>query len=100
MAKANAGKSMGKHATGQHGAKPAGPPRDDRPDEFEYAQDIQGKNRLHGDDQHNVRNQRQAQADARGDTDDLLESFEKLDKDVRARTDLNKGARSSKSKDR
>ena len=41
-------------------------------------------------------NQRQAQAGANGETDGLIESFEKLDKDVRAERDLGKGNRSSK----
>jgi hypothetical protein len=69
----------------------------DRLDEFELSSEIQGKNKLHGDDQNNRVNQRQAQPEARPDTDGLLESFEKMDKDVRAERDLGKGNRSSQS---
>jgi hypothetical protein len=60
----------------------------------DLAQDIMGRNALQGDDQSRVRNQRQAQADVKQDTDGVIESFEKLDKDVRAETDLGKGNRS------
>ncbi len=89
-----AGNKMGKGAGAQHGPKPVGPDDGvDRPDEFDLASDIKGKNALHGNDQLNVRNQRQAQADARGETDGLIESFEKLDKDKRAKRDLGKKAK-------
>ncbi|MBX9462915.1 MAG: hypothetical protein KL840_08080 [Aquamicrobium sp.] len=52
-----------------------------------------GRNALQGDDQKNVRNERRSQPDERGQADDIDESFDKLDKDKRARADLNKGAR-------
>ena len=52
-----------------------------------------GRNSLQGDDQKSVRNERQSQPDERGQADDMDESFDKLDKVERARTDLNKGAR-------
>jgi len=82
---------FGKRAQGQHGAKPVGPDDGvDRVDEFDLASDLKGKNALQGNDQANVPNQRQAQAEAKGGTDDLIESFEKLDKDERARRDLGK----------
>ena len=93
---AQAGKGAGSSAEAQHGAKTPGP--DDgkqRLDEFDLASDLKGNNSLQGDDQLNVTNQRQAQAEAKGDTDGLIESFEKLDKDVRAREDLGKGNRKS-----
>ncbi len=66
-------------------------------DETELASDRMGNNRLQGDDQGNVHNERRAVADVRQDTDGVIESFEKLDKDKRARTDLGKGARSGDS---
>lgn len=59
----------------------------------DLAQDIMGKNALQGADQSNVQNERQAQPDVKPDTDGIVESFEKLDKDVRAKTDLGKGNR-------
>lgn len=62
----------------------------------DLAQDIMGKNSLQGNDQLSVRNQRHAQPDAKTETDGVIESFEKLDKDVRAQEDLGKGNRHSK----
>lgn len=59
----------------------------------DLSQDIMGRNSLQGDDQSNVRNQRQAQPDVKQTTDGVIESFKKLDKDVRAKTDLGKGNR-------
>lgn len=52
-----------------------------------------GRNSLQGDEQESVRNERQSQPDERGQADDMDESFDKLDKEKRARADLNKGAR-------
>lgn len=57
----------------------------------DFASDKMGNNRLQGDDQVQVRNQRQAVPDEKVETDDIIESLEKLDKDVRAREDLGKG---------
>ncbi len=62
--------------------------------ESDLAQDKMGNNQLQGNDQSNVRNQRHAQPDVKSETDGVLESFEKLDKDVRAKRDLGKGNRS------
>ena len=59
-------------------------------DEFDLAAELKGRNSLHGNDQLSTMNQRQAQAGATGRTDGLLESFAKMDKDVRAETDLGK----------
>lgn len=87
---ANAGKSIGGLANGQHGAKGAGDADRETVDEFDLASDLKGKNSLHGEDQLRNRNERQAQAEAKGETDDLMESFEKLDDDVRAERDLGK----------
>ncbi|MDN2578465.1 hypothetical protein [Aquibium sp. ELW1220] len=61
--------------------------------ETDLAQDRMGRNSLQANDQENVRNQRHAMPDGKRDPDDtVVESFRKMDKDVRARTDMNKGA--------
>lgn len=60
------------------------------------ASDRMGRNSLQGDDQKNVRNQRKAVPDVKQDADAVTESFEKTDKDERARRDLDKGATSGK----
>jgi len=62
--------------------------------ESDFAQDKMGNNQLQGDDQNNVHNQRRAVPDAKTHTDGVVESFEKLDKDERAKRDLGKGNRS------
>ena len=61
----------------------------------DLASDEMGNNSLQGDDQANVRNERYAVPDAKTEADDVIESFKKLDKDVRAEKDLGKGNRSS-----
>lgn len=97
---ANASHKMGTHVNAQHGAKGAGKAEPgEYLDEHDLASDIMGNNQLHGDNQNDHVNERQAQADARGDTDGVIESFEKLDKDVRAKRDLGKGNRSTPSKE-
>ena len=63
----------------------------------DLASDVMGDNALQGNDQANVRNQRHAQPDARQNADGVIESFEKLDNDVRAERDLGKGNRDSNS---
>ena len=65
--------------------------------ETDFAQDKMGKNALQGDDQSRVRNQRHAVPDAKTETDSIIESLEKLDKDTRARRDLGKGNRNGDS---
>lgn len=60
--------------------------------ETDLAQQKMGRNDLQGDDQDNVRNERHAVPEAKKETDGVVESFRKLDKDERARKDLNKGA--------
>lgn len=57
----------------------------------DLASDEMGNNSLQGDDQANVRNQRHAVPDVKTEADGVIESFEKLDKDKRAREDLGKG---------
>ncbi|WP_336056724.1 hypothetical protein [Nitratireductor sp. CH_MIT9313-5] len=61
--------------------------------ETDLANQKMGDNDLNANDQANVRNQRHAQPDAKREADGVTESFEKLDKDKRAREDLGKGNR-------
>jgi hypothetical protein len=61
----------------------------------DLAADEMGNNNLQGDDQANVRNQRRTVPETRTEADGVIESFEKLDKEVRAKEDLGKGNRSS-----
>ena len=64
--------------------------------ESDLAQDKMGDNSLQGDDQANVRNQRQAVPDVKQEPDkSVVESLKKMDKDVRAERELGKGNRSS-----
>lgn len=63
----------------------------------DLASDEMGNNSLQGDDQANVRNQRHAVPDVKTEADGVIESFEKLDKDKRAREDLGKGNRTQPS---
>lgn len=75
-------------------------PTDKKPEdltEANLANRKMGDNKLQGNDQLSVRNQRHAAPDVKQETDDVIESLEKLDKDERARRDLGKGNRSSKS---
>ncbi|PHR19620.1 MAG: hypothetical protein COA37_16975 [Hoeflea sp.] len=68
----------------------------DRLTESDLAQDKMGDNSLQGNDQSNVRNQRHAVPDVKQTPDDgVIESLEKMDKDVRAERELGKGARKS-----
>ncbi|AKI00383.1 hypothetical protein IMCC20628_01669 [Hoeflea sp. IMCC20628] len=68
-----------------------------RLNEADLAQDKMGDNSLQGDDQANVRNQRHAVPDVKQDPDaSVIESLEKMDKDVRAERELGKGARKDK----
>jgi hypothetical protein len=88
---------MGSHTGAQNGGKGAGQSKPGEIlDEHDLASDIMGKNSLQADNQDDHVNQRQAQPEAKGETDGIIESFEKLDKDVRAERDLGKGNRSSK----
>jgi len=85
---AKAGSSIGgRPGSAQHGAKGAGKTEPGETlDEFDIADELQGDNSLQGEDQQRNVNQRQAVPGASGDTDDLLESFRKLDKHHRAAT--------------
>lgn len=69
------------------------PPKPGKLEDDDFAADKMGRNSLQGDDQTHVHNQRHDQADTNADADDVLGSFEKMDKDVRAEKDLNKGRR-------
>ena len=59
----------------------------------DIASDRMGNNRLQGDDQSNVRNQRQAVPDIRDEADGVIESFQKMDEDAHARKNLGKSER-------
>lgn len=64
--------------------------------EAELSDDLMGNNRLQGDDQSNVRNERHAVPDAKLEPDaGPVESSKMLDKDARAKAELGKGARHS-----
>lgn len=74
-------------------------PRDKDPEdlaEADLANRKMGDNKLQGNDQLSVRNQRHAVPDVKQEADDVIDSLEKLDKDERAPRDLGKGNRSSK----
>lgn len=73
-------------------SRKSGPP-DRKLTRSDIASEEMGRNSLQGDDQANVRNERQAAPDVKNDTDGIVESFRKLDKDKRAREDLGKGNR-------
>ncbi|MBU4530291.1 MAG: hypothetical protein KUA43_00365 [Hoeflea sp.] len=61
--------------------------------ETDLAQDKMGDNALQGNDQASVHNQRHAVPDVRKKPDaSVTESLEKMDKDVRAKRELGKGA--------
>ena len=74
---------------------PVRPPQAHEINEVDLAQDMMGRNSLQGDDQANVHNQRYVEPGVNREPDDLIETFEKADKDVRARRDLGKGRRHS-----
>ncbi len=63
--------------------------------ESDLAQEKMGRNKLQGNDQSQVRNQRHAVPGVKQETDGIIESLEKLDDDVRAERDLGKGNRHS-----
>ena len=89
---ANPSDNVGNSKGGRQGADGKGEPSGTL-DEFDISSDLQGKNLLQGDNQNDIVNQRHAQAEEKGDTDGVIESFEKMDKDVRAERDLGKGNR-------
>jgi hypothetical protein len=62
--------------------------------ETDIASERMGRNKLQGDDQANVHNERQAVPEVKQETDGVIESFKKMDKDHRAEADLGKGNRS------
>ncbi|WP_157961895.1 hypothetical protein [Acuticoccus kandeliae] len=62
--------------------------------EADLANDIMGRNALQGDDQANVRNERQAVPGAKTEADSgPVESARLTDKDARAKAELGKGNR-------
>lgn len=52
--------------------------------ETDLAQERMGNNQLQGNDQEDVRNQRQAVPDVKTETEGVVESFENMDPKVRA----------------
>ena len=81
------GNKIGGRSLGQHGAKGAGVGPVETFDEMDLASDFKNKAGLRGAGRVHTR---EAEADAKGETDSLMESFEKLDKNVRAERDLGK----------
>ncbi|WP_226574736.1 hypothetical protein [Acuticoccus sediminis] len=68
------------------------PEADDRLGATDLASDIMGNNQLQGDNQANVHNQRNAWPDVKTEPDaDPVDSAKMVDKDARARAELNKG---------
>lgn len=61
--------------------------------ETDLAADKMGRNSLQGDDQSKVRNQRQSVPDAKKDAEDVVESFENMDPETRARREQEKARR-------
>ena len=61
--------------------------------ETDLAQQRMGNNQLQANDQFSVRNQRHAVPDVKKTADGVIESYEKLDKEKRAKSDLGKGGR-------
>lgn len=64
--------------------------------EVDLAPELMGKNALQGEDQSSIHNERQVAPGVKADADDdLIETYEKSDKDIRAKRDLGKGRRHS-----
>ncbi len=84
---ANAGKAKGGNPKeAQHGEMPAGKAQPgEYLDEFDISDELKGDNALAGRDQRRAPSERHAQAGATGETDGLLESFEKTAKHDRAK---------------
>lgn len=74
--------------TDPHNKKP------ERLSETDFADERSGRNSLQGNDQDNRQNERKAVPNAKVSADGVIESFEKIDRDRRAREDLGKGNRS------
>lgn len=66
--------------------KPTRPTTSDaRVTETDLAQDRMGNNQLQGNDQENVHNQRHAVPDVKTETEGVVESFENMDPETRAK---------------
>lgn len=77
---ARAGKHMGRPDSGPSGHQHVGPDDPDTAiDQDDFQDEIQGRNSLQGNDQEQVRNQRQAQPHAKRKTWGVLETFRRLD---------------------
>ena len=53
-------------------------------DQDDFANEIKGRNSLHGNDQGKVHNERLVVADEKRETEGLIESFENMDPELRA----------------
>jgi hypothetical protein len=94
---ANAGKKMGGGVAGNR-AGPNGhqaPGKPGKTTETDLAEKKMGEFGQQGKAKERLTNERDAMPDVRQEADGVIESFEKLDKDVRAREDLGKGRRHS-----
>lgn len=60
-------------------AGPGKPEAERIPDESDLGQEIQGNNRLQGNDQVSVRNQRRTMPEENEETEGVVESFERMD---------------------
>lgn len=54
-------------------------------DQDDMASEMKGRNSLQGNDQRNVRNQREAVPDVKRETEGVVESFEKTEEHLRSR---------------
>jgi hypothetical protein len=56
-------------------------------DQDDFASEMKGRNKLHGNDQVRVHSERHTQAGEKRETEGLIESFEKIDPKARAKSD-------------
>lgn len=88
---------MARPGMGEKTGHPNAPETGERLTETDFAGDRMGNNKLQGDDQQNVHNERQAVPEAK-ETPDAgpVESAERLDKNERAKAELGKGNKDAK----
>jgi hypothetical protein len=66
------------------GVEHVGETSPDALDEDDFASEMKGRNKLHGNDQSRVHNERHTQAEEKRETEGLIESFENMDPKTRA----------------
>jgi hypothetical protein len=82
---------MARPGIGEKGGHQTAPETEDRLSEAELGNEVMGDNKLQGDDQQNVHNERHVTPDAKLEPDSgPVESARMLDKDERARAELGK----------